>query len=123
MSGGAAALLARMMQRELFVVLSSAAKDPSRLFPYLEEHLKFMIALEDEGILFASGPLFSPDGAVTGEGLTVLRAASFEQATSIAKRDPFVREGLRTFNIKRWSVNEGKIDLSVRLSDKSATLP
>lgn len=117
------ALLAQMMQRELFVVLSEPNAEPAQLRPHLEAHLDFMIKLEEAGVLFASGPLFSADGIMTGEGITLLRAASFEEARTIAERDPFVREGLRTFSIKRWTINEGRIDLSVRLSDRSGRVP
>lgn len=117
------ALLAQMMQRELFVVFSEPNAEPARLRPHLEAHLEFMIELEGAGMLFASGPLFSADGTMTGQGITVLRAASFEEARTIAERDPFVREGLRTFSIKRWTINEGRIDLSVRLSDRSGRVP
>ena len=63
-----------------------------------------MIANEKKGLLFASGPLSEADGSQKGRGLTVLRAASAEEARKIAELDPFFVNGLRTFEIREWTV-------------------
>jgi hypothetical protein len=44
----------------------------------------------------------------------VLRAATAADAAAIAATDPFVRAGLRTFEVFGWRVNEGAV--SVRFS-------
>ena len=71
-------------------------------------------------MLFLSGPLLSGPGTGPGSGVTVLRAADENEAGSIAANDPFVVNGLRTFTVHRWRLNEGSI--GVRLSLGAATL-
>ena len=68
-----------------------------------------MIGLEKQGILFASGPLAEADGKTRGDGLTILRAASAEEARAIAEADPFVVNGLRSFELREWTVMEGSL--------------
>ena len=115
-------LLGRMMAREYYVIENRMRADPSELGPHLEAHLRFMIALEKDGTLFLSGPLYDRDDRMTGDGITVVRAASIDEAEEIAQRDPFVQAGLREPRVSKWVVNEGRIALSIDLSDKSAAL-
>ena len=85
----------------------------------LEEHLAWMLGLEREGHVLASGPITSGPGASAGSGLTVLRAGSSDDAARLAAQDPFVLKGLRTFEIFGWRLMEGA--LTVRLSFGTAT--
>ena len=71
------------------------------------------------GALFASGPLTTAPGQPAGDGLTVLRAASLDEARAIAEADPFVINKLRTFEVREWTVMEGSIGLTVNLSDQT----
>ena len=115
-------LLARMMQKELCVVLNKALVEPAALQPYLLAHLHYVIDLEKRGVLFASGPFSDAAGQLTGSGLTIIRASSFEEAEAIANDDPFAKSGLRKPEIQRWTVNEGRIHVSVDLSDRGGVL-
>jgi len=45
----------------------------------------------------------------------VLRAERAEDARAIARTDPFVVAGLRTFEVFGWRVNEGAIQLQISL--------
>ena len=117
MTSAAENLLARMLGKKLFVVLSKA-RDGAQLGPVLHEHLQFMIDLEKRGVLFASGPL----SGTPGDGLTILRAANMDEARTIAERDPFVVKGLRTFDLREWTVMEGSISLTINCSDRSVEL-
>lgn len=119
----AAELLAKMMKRELFVITNAPLVPAAELQANLTAHLHYLIDLEKKGILFASGPLFDSDGAMTGEGLTVVRAASIDEAKRLAAADPFVMAGQRRPTVKRWVVNEGRITVSVDISDCSGQLP
>ena len=83
------------------------------------EHIAWLLGLERDGVLFLSGPLLSGPGTGPGSGVTVLRAADAGEAGSIAANDPFVVNGLRTFTVHRWRLNEGSI--GVRLSLGTAT--
>jgi len=80
----------------------------------LDEHLSWMLSLERDGHVLASGPVIEGPGVGPGSGLTVLRADSAEHAERIAAGDPFVHAGLRDFTVLRWRVMEGA--LTVRLS-------
>jgi uncharacterized protein len=108
-------LTGAMMNLALFVMLRRTVR-PERLTPeLLLEHLQWMVAQEDAGAVFASGPFEEP-GLPRGAagGLSILRAASIEAATSIADADPLVEGGAVTYKMKTWILMEG--DLHVRLS-------
>jgi uncharacterized protein YciI len=106
-----------MLRLRLFVVFSHGKG--LDLKPYLVEHLEYMISLERQGKLFASGPF--GDGA-KGDGMTILRAASEAEAQEIASRDPFVVNGIRTFTITPWTVMEGSLSVTVTFSDQGARI-
>ncbi len=115
-------LLGRMMKAEFFLIENRLLTKPEDLKEKIREHLLYMIDLEKSGILFLSGPLHDDSGAMTGNGMTVIRAASFGEATAIANRDPFVKAGFREPKIHRWVVNEGRISLTIDLSDRTSAL-
>ncbi|WP_292182276.1 YciI family protein [Mesorhizobium sp.] len=119
----AAELLSGMMRKELFLISNRSLVDPRALQSELRAHLLYIIGLEQAGVLFASGPVLDESGEMTGDGVTIVRAASFEEARLIAKDDPFVAAGLREPSIHRWVVNEGRITVSVDLSNRGGALP
>jgi len=114
-----AELTRNMLRKKFFVVLSQPSATPEKLKALLPAHLEYMIGLEKRGVLFASGPLSDGAGPPSGAGLTVLRVANAREARKIAKADPFVVNGLRSFELKEWTVMEGSLGLRVRLSDQS----
>ena len=116
-SGSAQELLVRMLGKKLFVVLWRANAG-AEIGPVLREHLEYMIELERRGVLFASGPLLGKPG----DGLSILRAATIEDARAIAERDPFVTKGLRDFDLREWMLMEGSIGLTLNCSDRTIAL-
>lgn len=116
-AGTAKELLDRMLAKKMFVVLWKANQGVD-LGPVLRAHLEFMIELEKEGVLFASGPL----SGAPGDGLSILRAADIDAARKIAERDPFVVKGIRTFDLREWTLMEGSIGISINCSDRSIQL-
>jgi len=86
------------------------------LAPLLPEHLEYMIAIERDGKMLASGPLDFGKGS---DGMTVLRVDSEAEARAIAGNDPFVTNGIRTFTIREWLVMEGSFSIKVNFSDRS----
>ena len=106
-----------MLRLKLWVIFSHGKG--LDLKPYLADHLAYMIALECEGKLFASGPF--GDGT-RGDGMTIVRAASEDEAREIALRDPFVINGIRTFKIQSWTLMEGSLSVTVNFSDRSAKI-
>src|SRR6202049_4576543 len=101
-------LTRKMLRKKFYVVLSKPAVAPDKLQPFLSAHLEYMIGLEKRGHGFASGPLADGAGPPTGAGLTVLRAKDLNEARALAEGDPFFVNGLRTFELKEWTVIEGK---------------
>jgi uncharacterized protein YciI len=111
-----------MLRKKLYVVLSKGGAAPEQIAEHLPRHLEYMIGLEKEGVLFASGPLAEADGQVRGDGLTIVRAPSAQAARAIAEADPFVVHGLRSFELREWTVMEGSLGIKVNLSDQSLEL-
>jgi hypothetical protein len=111
-----------MLRKKLYVVLSKGGAAADEIARRLPQHLEYMIGLEKQGVLFASGPLAQPDGKTRGDGLTILRAASAEAARKIAEADPFVVNGLRSFELREWTVMEGSLGIKVNFSDQSLEL-
>src|ERR1700760_3337704 len=92
-----------MLRKKLYVVLSKGGAAPEKIAEHLPRHLEYMIGLEKAGVLFASGPLAEADGKTRGDGLTILRAASVQAAREIAEADPFVVQGLGSFEVRGWA--------------------
>jgi uncharacterized protein YciI len=114
-----AELMQKMLRKKLYVLLSKPVAAFEKLKPHLAAHLEYMIGLEKRGLVFASGPLADGAGPPTGHGLTVLRAKDAKEARALAEADPFFVNGLRTFELKEWTVMEGTMSLRVNLSDQS----
>jgi uncharacterized protein YciI len=110
-------LVKGMLRLKLFVIFSHGKG--LDVTPYLADHLQYMIELEREGKLFASGPLGDPSKA---DGMTIVRAASEDEARQLALRDPFVVNGIRTFKIVPWMVMEGSLSVTVNFSDQTARI-
>jgi uncharacterized protein YciI len=114
-----AELTRKMLRKKLYVLISKPSVPPDKLKPFLSAHLEYMIGLEKRGLVFASGPLSDGEGPPTGQGLTILRAKNAAEARALAEGDPFFVNGLRTFELKEWTVMEGALSLRVNLSDQS----
>jgi uncharacterized protein YciI len=111
-----------MLRKKLYVVLSKGGgAAPEKIAEHLPRHLEYMIGLEKKGVLFASGPLAEAD-KTRGDGLTILRAANAQAAREIAEADPFVVNGLRSFELREWTVMEGSLGIKVNFSDQSLEL-
>jgi uncharacterized protein YciI len=112
-----AALKEKMWQKSYYVMTRSM-RDPSKIKPVLLDHYQWMIQMEKDDLVFASGPLFAQDGS-QGVGMTVWRVESFEEADRLAAQDPFVSNGGVDYEIQRWQINEGRVNVSVDFSDQS----
>lgn len=112
-------LIAKMLRKKFYVLISKPVVAPEKLKPLLATHLDYMIGLEKSGLLFASGPLTDAGGAPSGAGLTILRVKDAGEARAIAEAEPFFANGLRTFELKEWTVMEGTLGVRVNLSDQT----
>ena len=113
--------LSRLLGRDYWLILSTpvAGTDQDAIDARVGEHVRWLLELERDDVLFLSGPLLSGPGTGPGSGATVIRATDADAARSVAAGDPFVRAGLRTFTVHRWRLNEGSI--GVRISLGTAT--
>jgi hypothetical protein len=61
------------------------------------------------------------DGTPAGS-LIAIRANDFAEAKAIVDSDPFHKSGLRSYTLRRWTVNEGTYGLRVNYSDRTVTI-
>jgi hypothetical protein len=105
------------LARRLFAVFTTPRNGLAPVLQNLEAHLRYQVELEHKGLMFAAGPLLTDDGEYgEGEGMFVYRVASLAEARSIAQADPMHSSGARSFRIRPWILNEGKITISADFS-------
>jgi hypothetical protein len=73
----------------------------------LKDHILFLLDLEDQGKMFASGPLDMNPATRVMEGMMILAVSTLEEAQAIAEREPFHQAGWRINQVRRWHLNEG----------------
>jgi uncharacterized protein len=108
-------LLAPMLKKTLFVAINRVAAPASAIEPFVAEHHSYINALEAEGHLWASGP-FIEEGVLVGDGLTILSTSTIEEARRAMEEEPLIKRGLRTFELQKWELREGRIEISLRAS-------
>ena len=106
-----------LLAKRLYVIFTTPTGALDALKAHFPAHLDYQKDLEARGITFAAGP-FADDNesAWSGEGMIIVRAASLEEAQSIAKADPMHSSGVRSFRVRPWLLNEGSVTLTVRYS-------
>jgi uncharacterized protein len=117
------ALKAKSLKKTLWVIHSRVAAEREAVRAHLLAHLRHQAALEKAGVLFAAGPFADEDGKPTGTSMTIVRAADAAEARRIAETDPMHASGVRSFTLSRWSLNEGRVTVTVDISDGTASLP
>jgi uncharacterized protein YciI len=114
-------LLAPMLKRTLFVAISRVVAPATAIEPFVVEHLAYMNSLESEGRLRAFGP-FIDEGVLVGDGLTILPTSTIEEARIAMEQEPLITRGLRSFELRKWELREGRIDISLRASVRRFSL-
>jgi len=105
---------------QLFVVESRPVAAPQDMQAVLPDHLAYQKHMEAEGRLVLAGPLSDETGKeMSGAGLIIYRAASISEARSLAEADPMHARGMRSFTVRAWLVNEGSLNVSVKLSSQA----
>lgn len=106
-----------LLAKQLWVISSKPTNGLGAILDNLEEHLAYQTKLEQDGIMFAAGPLASEDLTEwLGEGLFMYRADSIDAARKLAEADPMHSSGARSFTIREWMLNEGTYSIQVYYS-------
>src|ERR1700761_3278828 len=116
-----AKLLAPMLKKTLFVAINRVAASASEIEPFVADHLEYMNTLEADGRLWASGP-FVQEGVRVGDGLTILSTGTIEEAQKAMEEEPLIKRGLRTFELRKWELREGKMTISLNASTSTYSL-
>ena len=106
-----------MLQKQLFVVFTSPTNGMGPVMENIEEHLNFQVELEQKGIMLGAGPFWADDEHTwNGEGMVIIRADNLAHAREIAESDPMHSSGARSFTVRPWLLNEGRITVTVDFS-------
>ena len=112
---------ARMLKKKLWVVMSKAVKSPEELAKQVRAHLEYQIKLEKSGVMYGAGPATAtaPGAAQAAFGLIIIRARDEADARRIADADPMHSSGARAYELYSWSLNEGRINVTLDFSDQT----
>lgn len=114
---------AAMLQKQLYAIFTTPTAGIGPVLENLEPHLQFQVGLEEQGIMFAAGPLWNDEETEwRGEGMVVVRAASRDAAVAIAEGDPMHKCGARSFTVRPWMINEGSMTFRLDMSSQKLTL-
>jgi uncharacterized protein YciI len=112
-------LHARMLKKKLWVVMSRAVKPLDEVAKHRRAHLEYQIRLERDGIMYGAGPAMRPGETQPAFGLIVIRAKDEAEARRIADADPMHATGMREYELYSWSLNEGRINVTLNFSDQT----
>ena len=112
-----------MLQKQLYIVHTKPTNGLGPVMENIGPHLEFQVKIEQDGVMFAAGPIWADDEETwEGEGMVVVRAENLAHARKIAASDPMHSSGARSFTVRPWLVNEGGFNLRVTFSDGKRTL-
>lgn len=83
-----------------FVIFLTSIDGKKTSEELIRNHISFLRKLDKEKKLVMCGPFTDKKG-----GMIVLKAANLEEAKKIAANDPFVREGIRRFEVRSWELS------------------
>ena len=106
---------------QLFAVISEPLGDWNPPSDLTAKHVAFLLELESRAVTVLSGPLGIDESGWPGSGLTVIRAASLNEANRIMGDEPYAVAGVRQQSIRPWLVTSGALEVRLRLSDPPAS--
>jgi uncharacterized protein YciI len=105
---------------ELYVVRTKPAGNMDLVKATLPDHLAYQKLQEASGALVMAGPVSDVSGEqMQAEGMIIYRAVDLNAARALADGDPMHSTGARTYEIRKWLVNEGSLNFAVSLSSQS----
>jgi catechol 2,3-dioxygenase len=116
------ARVGQMVNKRLYVGMSkvnmSSGPPPIEV---VNEHLKYALKLEQDGVMFAAGPFVDDEGKMVGDGMFIVRADNKAEATEILAKDPIHVGNYRRCTVYGWALHEGKLNVSLDLSTQRYT--
>jgi len=112
-------LSAKMLKKQLWVVMTRSVAPPEQVGRHLKAHLQHQIRLEKSGVMYGAGPATKPGAAKPSFGLIIIRAKDEAEARRIADADPMHASGVRQYELYSWSLNEGRIGVTLNFSDQT----
>lgn len=106
-----------MLAKQLYIVTTTPAGPFDKVLEMVETHLDYQVDLERRGIMFAAGPNWTDDEQEwRGDGTVVIRAGSISEARELMEADPMHSSGARSFTIRPWLVDEGRLSVELDFS-------
>ena len=96
-------------------------EDLTKLGELIHEHLQWMQSKEKEGSAFLSGTTEATAAAALN-GLTIFQVDTNKDAEALAREDPLTKSGAVSFSLHKWTVNEGRVTITLDLSDWTVSL-
>lgn len=92
-----------------YVILLSPTKEDRRDMDIIHDHVKHLQELERNGRLIMCGPFSDCPG-----GMVIVKAGSRDEAVHLAEKDPYVRSGIRSYEVRTWTLShEGNGHLGI----------
>ncbi|NRA99433.1 MAG: hypothetical protein HRU32_06355 [Rhodobacteraceae bacterium] len=108
---------------EVFLVVSRPLVGPEEFSKALPDHLAYLAEHEKSGHLMMAGPLSDEAGeGMSGIGQQIWRAANWEEAKALADGDPMHKLGLKEYEMRRWLINEGSLQITLGFSTGGLSL-
>ncbi len=108
------------MNKEVYLYVTEPVVPFDEVAKVLPDHMDFVHKIENQGTMIMGGQT-TIEGAsdAGGYGAIMIRANSFEEARRIADQDPMHKTGVRKYTLYRWNINEGELNVRLKLSDAS----
>jgi uncharacterized protein YciI len=109
----------KMLGKKLWVVMTRRVVPAEEVAKHTKAHLLYQIKLEKDGIMYGAGPAVAPGASEASFGLIVIRAKDEADARRIADADPMHKEGARKYELYQWTMNEGRLNITIDFSDQT----
>ena len=112
----------KMLRKQLWVIMTRRIAPVEEVQKHTKAHLLHQIQLEKDGIMYGAGPATAPGAAEASFGLIIIRAKDEAEARRIADSDPMHVHGVRKYELYQWSMNEGRLTVTIDFSDQTYRL-
>ena len=115
-------LTKNFLGKELYVIVTTPVAPREELDKHpAASTWRIRSSLKSTASCSAPGRWPAEDGARVG-GMIIIRAKLVRGGARDRRRDPYHKDGLRTYTLTRWTVNEGSYGIRVNYSDQTVTI-